>query len=628
MHDFLIVYSKDKYQDEVAKKFIAKGRSFLQKALYRNFEELHCQGPMSLLAASSEEDSDLRIFEGSDGFFAWKGGWFYLDRTNNPETNPAVFFKEYSSHCSRTGLLRNIDGVFNFVIWEKESQKLSVITDRLGLAPLYRRKIKGVDLISSSCMLLAFLDAVQLDHIGVMEFILTGKHFEDRTAFLDIKKLDSGSVYEFRPQDIDAKITQYWTIHYGNSRDGKLSQADKVELLQYEMDKIARGIKNVFSNPYIDLTGGWDSRANIVSLKGCLPYMVATTSGSATDKDVVVARRIAESLGLEHHRNIPYLSSSEFSEENYVDLLEKSIFMTDGCMSAPLYVHTLNTQQVNKKMGCDVTINGSGGELYRQYWWEPSYFIYSNFKSFKFAVTGKTQFFNEYQLAKRVITQNSSFSIFDKSFSVDIYNHLYDLFGKLNKPYGKICNIDQISNVYLNYRMKNWLAGYYSATLRLNDCLSPLLMKGPLRVSAELSLRDKFLNNFLRKYITEKNHIVSEFNLETDAPTLPVSFKNMNRFLPAMATSFYGTAEKFFQKAGFKKNHAGSQIASSRDNPNLETIRRLLALNPERMKLIDIFEKAELRKFISGYRKNAAFPYKEQYENIFTMEAILERIGY
>jgi len=473
-------------------------------------------------------------------------------------------------------------------------------------------------------MLLASLHAAKLDYTGVMEFIFTGKHFEDRTLFQNIKKLNPASIYEFCPQK--NKIIQYWDMHYGK-RDHRLSQNDKIELLKYEMGKIDRGINSIYSNPYIDLTGGWDSRVNILSLNTCISNIVSTTSGFKTDNDVVIAKQIARILGLKHNQSTPYLSSSTFSQENYIDLLEKSIFMTDGCMSAPLYAHTLNTQKANREMGCDVTINGSGGELYRQYWWEPSYFIYSDFKKLNFSITGKTKFFNDYQLAKRVITQNSFSSIFNKSFPVDIYNHMYNLFKKLNKPYGEICNIDQISNVYLNYRMKNWLAGYYSATLRMNDCLSPLLMKGPLNVSMELSFKDKFFNSFLRKYITDRNYTVSNLNLETHAPTLPISCKNINRFVPAVSLTFSKTIKKIIEKTGFVSlPHSRKQIKKSTENPNLEIIRSAHLLRPEKMKLIDIFEMKGLKTFISDYQNNAAFPYKEQYENIFTIESILERI--
>ena len=175
--------------------------------------------------------------------------------------------------------------------------------------------------------------------------------------------------------------------------------------------------------------------------------------------------------------------------------------------------------------------------------------------------------------------------------------------------------------------MKNWLAGYYSATLRMNDCLSPLLMKGPLKVSMELSFKDKLFNSFLRQYITEKNFTVSNLDLETHAPTLPVSFKNMNRFLPAVGITFSKTLKKVIEKTGFTSLQPGRQITESPGNPNLETVKRVLSLNPEKMKLMDIFDKAELKKFISGYQNDAVFPYKEQYENIFTIEAILEKVA-
>lgn len=120
MQDFFLIYSKDGNQNETIENLISKGKSFFQKALYSTFQVVNQKNGMGLLTARSSDDPNLRTFEENNTFFAWRGGWFYLDRDNNPDKNPAVFLREYNSNVNRSKLLENIDGVFNFIVYEKE----------------------------------------------------------------------------------------------------------------------------------------------------------------------------------------------------------------------------------------------------------------------------------------------------------------------------------------------------------------------------------------------------------------------------------------------------------------------------------------------------------------------------
>lgn len=614
MQEFLIVIN-DHIDQDIINTYLENANRHFHKFDLTFTSKMYFRNNFALIWFGTDDNIQQNILENNitGDLLACIGTWFFREGSNDRHKNLFLLLNKLLRNTAQE--LQEIEGAYNFILYNANTQVLKLITDRIGLRPIYTRQIGTLELISSNCLLLASLNPFELDTVGLKEFLLANKLFGSTTLFKTVKKLDPGSILEYK--ETGKHIVSYWSIPW-RQRKMTLSTPEKVEMLTTELQKVMRSIAELFKSPFVDLTGGWDSRTAIITMPGSVPQFITVTSGQIEDEDVIIAKQIAQKLGVPHYCNTPFITSELFSLEKYAEYLKKSLFLTDGAMSSPLYVSTLANQLSNLTHGADITLNGSGGELYRSYWWDPARFYNSELKQFKISIPGITTYYNKRELVRRAIHQNSDLSIFTHDFDTDIYGHLIDIFDKTNKPHMPLSNIEQIANIYIVHRMGNWLAGYSKATSRFLNCFSPLLMSKPLEIALQLSLKEKAYGSFLRRFHSSVHPEIAKITTCYGYPTEPLSFGNWVQFLPAAKEEFQYISAKIASKAGVKTKNTGNPLYKR----NLKNIREFLILQPEKMKLIDIFKKQQLSDFLKK-SKDVNFLYTDFYNNIYTVEAIL-----
>lgn len=120
------------------------------------------------------------------------------------------------------------------------------------------------------------------------------------------------------------------------------------------------------------LTGGRDTRliAGILARQDAIDGIDRFTSlGTEENGDVIVARKVAKSLGLgERHVVAPGgKAASTLTAEDLYTVLRRSMFLYDGHLSA-----WDGRRQLIERMPPWVTLMGGGGEIYRQEWGDSS----------------------------------------------------------------------------------------------------------------------------------------------------------------------------------------------------------------------------------------------------------------
>ena len=119
------------------------------------------------------------------------------------------------------------------------------------------------------------------------------------------------------------------------------------------------------------LTGGRDTRviAGILANHDAIEAIDRFTSlGTEENGDVIVARKVAKSLGLERHVVAPGGKAvSTLSATDLYAVLRRSTFLYDGHLSA-----WDGRRQIVKRVPSWVTLMGGGGEIYRQEWGDSS----------------------------------------------------------------------------------------------------------------------------------------------------------------------------------------------------------------------------------------------------------------
>jgi len=176
------------------------------------------------------------------------------------EGDTEVILKAYAAwgvHC-----VERFHGMFAFAIWERDSGRVILARDRLGIKPLYYTELdQGLRFASTLPALLATdgvdtdIDPVALHHYMSFHAVVPAPH----TILKGVRKLPPATV---RMIDADGRSRDhcYWRLHYGaRTEDRGLDYADWQELT---LDALRKAVERrlVSDVPVgVLLSGGLDS---------------------------------------------------------------------------------------------------------------------------------------------------------------------------------------------------------------------------------------------------------------------------------------------------------------------------------------------------------------------------------
>lgn len=239
-----------------------------------------------------------------------------LDRIATQDFSTAV--KEISS----------LDGAFVAVLWDETGKRLAIVTDFIGLQPLYMAESNGYLLFSSDikAIMATGLVALEPDTAGWGAFIATGHWLGDHTSVNGIRRAAPGSVYVYDMAQRRLEHSSYW-------RYPEPKQLDRIE--QVDVDAIAGTLRATIAaygehsrEGTVPLSGGFDSRLILTVVKemGFTTRIVTMEHpDESLNMDGRLARRVARRFGIIPECHMPvrsYYGTEEYV--NYVVLNEVS----------------------------------------------------------------------------------------------------------------------------------------------------------------------------------------------------------------------------------------------------------------------------------------------------------------
>ena len=206
-------------------------------------------------------------------------------------------FLEWDTDC-----FARLRGMFAMAIWSERDRRLVLARDRLGIKPLYLRRI-GQDLVFGSELKVLFEHPQvtrQLDRTALSDFLSLLYVPSPRTLVEGIEKLPSGHFLEWR--DGVEKVTEYWKLQF--RPDHSITEEDA----RSELDRLLR--ESVKEELVSDVplgvwsSGGIDSSTllHYAAELGASPiktFSIAFESKSADESPYF--REIAEVYGTDHH---------------------------------------------------------------------------------------------------------------------------------------------------------------------------------------------------------------------------------------------------------------------------------------------------------------------------------------
>lgn len=213
-----------------------------------------------------------------------------------------------------------LNGAFTVLILDGKKNRLILITDKLGIYPVYENSKKSLadfQVSTHSDILANHLPENTLDIVSVAEFIKFGFINIPNTYYNECKTLKHSHFYiwDFNRKGFDSK--KYFDFKSKHSHDTKFL-VDK--LANSLLGAIKRRTNGHYGKKAVLLSGGADSRAILYNAG---KNTDAITLYNIDNVEIETAKEIAKILNVDHH-----LLKRDF--DHYIDVLEQSVLGSGG----------------------------------------------------------------------------------------------------------------------------------------------------------------------------------------------------------------------------------------------------------------------------------------------------------
>jgi asparagine synthase (glutamine-hydrolysing) len=263
------------------------------------------------------------------------------------------------------------NGMFAFALYEKSTQKLWLVRDRLGIKPLYFR-LDGEGLAFSSEIkgILALAEGTpSCDPSTLHEWLYYGNALGGRTLYRGIEQLLPGHYLELDLKSFRHTVVTYWSLQH-QANGGSVVRASTAEMILETRRLFEEAVRRQLVSDVpvgVFLSGGVDSSAVTAMASRHYSGRLATYAAGFDDLAGVderpKARRVAEHFGTEHHE-------LHIAGADLPDLVEKMVHHHDmpfsDAANIPLYLMAARISSTTK-----VVLQGDGGDElfggYRRY---------------------------------------------------------------------------------------------------------------------------------------------------------------------------------------------------------------------------------------------------------------------
>lgn len=258
--------------------------------------------------------------------------------------------------------LNRIDGYFCAAIYNKESQKIKLISDRYGMRLLYWYHKDGIFAWGSEVKAILAIKDIdkELNPTSYDCFMDLGYLVDEHTWFKHIKLINPASVIEY---DLNTNTSiQYYYWKWSYIEPSTLSFDDVVDKLGALLIESVSKRFNINERIGIALSGGLDSRALFAALDYLQPEYngYAYTFGIPDCEDIKIAKKvISKSKSWQH--DTYFLNSNSWFQPRF-----EKIWNTDGMQNMQHMHGSEFLGSVSEYI--DIILNGYAGGLLTGEW--------------------------------------------------------------------------------------------------------------------------------------------------------------------------------------------------------------------------------------------------------------------
>lgn len=238
---------------------------------------------------------------------------------SNPEHIVEVLAKGFLAEGDH--FLKQIDGAFSLAIYQSSEKRLTLINDLFGFYPLFYSVGKSAIAFCNEyepLLQLPFVDKA-INQRAVADILKFGLVTGNRTLLSGIQQMPPATVLTYDASGL--QMNTYSPQNHPEPIKVTLQEASR-QLATLVSEAVAKRIVN-FENVTADISGGIDTRLIVSSMtpelrsKVRFETMVTPPLTADTDRDVIVARQIAEALNIPLHIGRYNFWDSDFGPDYY-----------------------------------------------------------------------------------------------------------------------------------------------------------------------------------------------------------------------------------------------------------------------------------------------------------------------
>ena len=273
-------------------------------------------------------------------------------------------------------VVRHLNGMFGFALWDAERRRLLIARDRLGVKPIYfYRDARRLAFASEAKALVALPGfTARLNRDALSSYLNLGYVAAPQSMFEGIEKLRPGTLISVQNGRVEER--RYWRIP--DTIDAGLSEGEWIERVRARLDQAVR-MQMVSDVPIgAFLSGGIDS-STVVGLmashsdRPVKTYSIGFEGGSAEAyyNELPYAREVARLFGTEHREIVVRPDTAA--------LLPRLIWHMDEPISDSAFITTYLVSEFARRE-VTVILSGVGGDElfggYRRYLGDHYYTYY------------------------------------------------------------------------------------------------------------------------------------------------------------------------------------------------------------------------------------------------------------
>ena len=275
-------------------------------------------------------------------------------RAPNPEQSPeATLITLYRRHGLE--FPRHVEGAFVCAIWDVQGKRLLIANDRFGLYPVYFTVQDGRLIFAPEVKAVIAAPGFrrELDFAALAQIVRFQQLLGERTFFEDVHQLAPATVLVYELATRHCFARPYWSFAEIPDRSD-VGFDEAVEEAGRLLRESTRRLSSDGRRLGVYLSGGLDSRT-LLGLVDTRPVH-SFTYGVSGCRDVVLAERIAHTVGSVHHW-------FNLSDGNWVlDHVDEHLALTEGFHSW-IHSHGISTLD-GAREHIDVNLSGwDGGQL-------------------------------------------------------------------------------------------------------------------------------------------------------------------------------------------------------------------------------------------------------------------------